>query len=167
MRITRRRRQEGYQRSDISDLEAGIEMRKAKFEVRYRDGAAIPPLRGPTRQKAARKRKSGRSGRDDNPCRTNRQGHPAERREKLNAEVTEGPQRERRLLATGEEVSPQRAQREEEEGKKGKEGKKERRKEGKKEREGIRRRGRFGGCVCRGGRWRGSDRRGRGRIRGR
>jgi len=28
--------------------------------------AEIPPLRGPTRQKAARKRKSGRFGRDDN-----------------------------------------------------------------------------------------------------
>jgi len=26
----------------------------------------IPPLRGPTRQNAARKKKSGRSGRDDN-----------------------------------------------------------------------------------------------------
>jgi len=30
------------------------------------DFATIPPLHGPTRQKAARKRKSGRSGRDDN-----------------------------------------------------------------------------------------------------
>jgi len=29
------------------------------------DCAAIPPLRGPTRQNATRKRKSGRSGRDD------------------------------------------------------------------------------------------------------
>jgi hypothetical protein len=29
------------------------------------DSAAIPPLRGPTRQKAARKEKSDRSGRDD------------------------------------------------------------------------------------------------------
>jgi len=34
--------------------------------VPQRDGATIPPLRGPTRQKAARKRKSGRSGRNDN-----------------------------------------------------------------------------------------------------
>jgi len=29
------------------------------------DLATIPPLRGPTRQKSARRRKSGRSGRDD------------------------------------------------------------------------------------------------------
>jgi len=29
------------------------------------DFATIPPLRGPTRPRAARKRKSGRSGRDD------------------------------------------------------------------------------------------------------
>jgi hypothetical protein len=65
------KRKEGYQRSDISDQEAGIERRNSKSEKRksrrgtHWDGAAIPPLRGPTRQKAARKEKSGRSGRDD------------------------------------------------------------------------------------------------------
>src|SRR5208337_1361224 len=36
-----------------------------KGRRRWTDAAAIPPLRGPTRQKAARKRKSGRYGRDD------------------------------------------------------------------------------------------------------
>jgi len=34
-------------------------------EYAEKSGGEIPPLRGPTRQEAARKRKSGRSGRDD------------------------------------------------------------------------------------------------------
>src|SRR5271157_4837184 len=79
---------EGHQRSETSYQEAGFEtrnskseIRKAKREARRGDCGAIPPLRngkrrrcsgrddgikkGPTRHNAARKRKSGRPGRDD------------------------------------------------------------------------------------------------------
>src|SRR5271157_5812861 len=63
----------GGNRKNISEQEAGIgernsksEDRKAKGEARHDGCAAIPPLRGPTRQNAARKRKSGRFGRNDN-----------------------------------------------------------------------------------------------------
>jgi len=38
------------------------------MSVLHGDCAAIPPLRGPTCQKAARRKKSGRSGRNDNWC---------------------------------------------------------------------------------------------------
>jgi hypothetical protein len=35
------------------------------YKMNRSDSATIPPLRGPTRHKVARKRKSGRSGQDD------------------------------------------------------------------------------------------------------
>ena len=43
--------------------------RSARARARFRGGrgATIPPLRGPTRRKAARTKKSGRSGRNDSP----------------------------------------------------------------------------------------------------
>src|SRR5271165_6403080 len=44
---------------------AKVEIRKAKEKARRTDGAAIPPLRDPTRLKGGAKEKSGRSGRDD------------------------------------------------------------------------------------------------------
>src|SRR5208337_3296451 len=58
----------GGNREDGSEQAGGSEseIRKANQEPRRGDCAAIPPLRGPTRQKAARRRKSGRCGRDDN-----------------------------------------------------------------------------------------------------
>jgi len=67
---------EGYQRADISDQEArkglhgGHRERRVRREEKSKrvaigyDSAAIPPLRGPTRQKAARKEKSGPALRD-------------------------------------------------------------------------------------------------------
>jgi hypothetical protein len=70
----------GYQRSGSGNQEAKLEKRRTKNEERRtkRDSrrggcAAIPRLRGPTRQSAARKRKSGRSGRDDNYGKERRQ----------------------------------------------------------------------------------------------
>ena len=56
----------------MTRLERGAPSRKRRAQVPHlrrflgrRGVAAIPPLRGPTRRKAARKKKSGRSGRDD------------------------------------------------------------------------------------------------------
>jgi hypothetical protein len=45
-------------------INAGAEDAKVRREEK--GGREIPPLRGPTRHKSARKKKSGRSGRDDN-----------------------------------------------------------------------------------------------------
>ncbi len=84
-------RKEGYQRSDISDQEAkkqdsakaqkaqrlaerrkqrtqrrGEKSKEGRRKAARSDEKQIPPLRGPTRQNAAREKKSGRSGRDDN-----------------------------------------------------------------------------------------------------
>jgi hypothetical protein len=53
----------GYQRPATSDQEESGEWRVTGGEPEKEK--QIPPLRGPTRQKAARKKKSGRSGRDD------------------------------------------------------------------------------------------------------
>jgi hypothetical protein len=43
----------------------GIRVQKMRMLVVVLDFVTIPPLRGPTRRKTARKRRSGRSGRDD------------------------------------------------------------------------------------------------------
>src|SRR5208283_3200686 len=76
-------------------------------------GATIPPLRGPTRHKTARKRKSGRFGRDDktgkgkpnSQAQNRRVGHPARC-------AAIGRPRERRKLTQSSQRS-QRSQRRE------------------------------------------------------
>src|SRR5208283_5226359 len=56
---------ENYTENSMSGV-WGKGARWARRRCARASGAAIPPLRGPTRQKAARKKQSGRSGRDDN-----------------------------------------------------------------------------------------------------
>ena len=86
-------KQQIYQRSDISDQ--GVEEKKCKSErvqecksERMQEVgvllvvATIPPLRGPTRQNAARQRKSGRFGRDDKTKGNLRRVHREQREEK-------------------------------------------------------------------------------------
>src|SRR5208283_5270063 len=62
----------GEHRGRRARREEGEEFKSAGVNVG--DCAAIPPLRGPTRHKSARKKKSGRSGRDDSSWNRNRRG---------------------------------------------------------------------------------------------